>query len=130
MLTELRTRVRLALLSDGFLPAQQLKLDALGLRPHFEQIVFTEELGRDAWKPSPTGFQLLQNRLDLPPESLVYVSDNPRKDFVAPNHLGWQTIQLRCPNQVHSAASPAEDGHPQVVVDSIRELRSVLLQRF
>jgi len=127
MLTELQDRARLCLLSDGFLPAQQLKLDALGLGDRFEQIVFTEELGRDAWKPSPTGFELLQNRLDLPPESLAYVSDNPRKDFVAPNRLGWRTIQFRCQGQVHSANPDAEDGSPQVVVDSVAQLRAVLL---
>ena len=48
---------RLALLTDGYLPAQHLKVLALGLEPCFEAAVYTEELGRAFWKPSPVGFR-------------------------------------------------------------------------
>ena len=128
LLKELRPRVRLGLLSDGFLPAQRLKLEALGIERYFEQVLFAEQLGRGAWKPATTGFEVLADRLGLPHDCLAYVADNPSKDFVAANRLGWRTIQFRCPGQVHAAAPPAEGGEPQVVVNSMEELRALLLR--
>ncbi len=32
---------------------------------------------------------------DMPAAEYVYVGDNPKKDFIAPNSLGWLTIGLR-----------------------------------
>ena len=127
LLADLRSKLQLALLSDGFLPAQRLKLEALGLGETFQRIVFTEDLGRDAGKPSPAGFERIAEELALAPESLAYVADNPAKDFVAPNRLGWLTIQLLRDGQIHAGKPVADDGAPGVVVRSVAELRSLLL---
>jgi putative hydrolase of the HAD superfamily len=43
LLSQLHGRFALGLLADGFLPAQRLKLAALGLERFFDAIVFTEE---------------------------------------------------------------------------------------
>ena len=32
---------------------------------------------------------------DMPANRYVYVGDNPVKDFVAPNELGWMTVGLK-----------------------------------
>ena len=101
LLDSLHGRCRLGLLSDGFLPAQQLKLDALALADRFQAVLFTESLGREMWKPNPRGFELLSERLDAPPQSCVYIADNPAKDFLAPNGLGWHTLRLRIAGQLH-----------------------------
>lgn len=125
-LSMLAPEFRLGLLADGFLPAQRLKLEVLGLERFFEAVVFNEELGRHAWKPSPMGFNRMQELLGLPHGSLAYISDNPAKDFVAPNKLGWRTIQWVWPGQVH-ASNPAPDGgRPQYVVRTPGELRAAL----
>jgi len=116
LLSVLRARYRLGVLSDGFLPAQRLKLDALGVERFFDAVLFTEQIGRDAWKPSPAGFEAIRSKLDLPHEACAYVADNPAKDFVAPNKLGWRTIQWLRPGQIHAANRPPEAGEPQHVV--------------
>jgi putative hydrolase of the HAD superfamily len=128
MLGCLHARFRLALLSDGYLPGQQLKLDALGLRRFFDVVVFTEEIGRAAWKPSPVGFQLVLDKLAVPGESAAYVADNPAKDFIAPNQLGWRTIQFVRPGQIHSSRPAPHGGAPQFVVRSPGELLAALLR--
>lgn len=117
---------RLGLLTDGYLPAQRLKLDALKIGRFFDAVVFTEELGRDAWKPSTKGFELIRERLGVDHERCAYVADNPAKDFVAPNRLGWRTVQLRWWGQVHADNPPAEGGEPQHVACHLEELRSAL----
>jgi len=108
-LSGLRGQFRLGLLTDGFLPAQQLKLEALGIAELFDAVVFTEKLGRESWKPSPAGFEEVVRKLGVPHTACVYVADNPAKDFVAPNKLGWLTIQLRRAGQIH-AHKPAPQG--------------------
>jgi len=79
---------RVGLLTDGYLPAQRLKLQALGLERLFDAVVFTEELGRDCWKPSPAGFEAMAGLLGAPHPRCAYVADNPAKDFLAGNQLG------------------------------------------
>jgi len=125
LLGRLHGTYRLGLLSDGFLPAQRLKLDALKLGRFFDGVVFTEELGRDAWKPAPDGFERMCELLDVPHARCAYVGDNVAKDFVAPNRLGWRTIQLLQPGQIHSA-EPATGGVPQCVVHTWGQLRDAV----
>ena len=125
-LASLRRRCRLALLSDGFLPAQRLKLDALGLAGLFEAVVFTEEMGRDCWKPSPAGFQAVRDRLDVPHERCAYVGDNLAKDFLAPNALGWRTVRLACEGQVHAHQPAPDGGAPDVTVADLAEVEEAL----
>ena len=121
-LRRLRRRWRLALLSDGFLPAQRLKLRALGLADLFDAVVFTEEIGRDCWKPSPAGFEAVRAGLDVPHDACAYVGDNPAKDFVAPNALGWYTVHLRCEGQVHAHKPAPAGGEPHVTIADLAEL--------
>jgi len=121
VLRRLGRRFRLGLLSDGYLPAQRLKLDALGIAPLLDAVVMTEEMGREFWKPAPEGYAAVRDMLGAADERCVYVADNPAKDFVAPNRMGWRTVQLVCAGQIHSAKYAPEGGQPQVVVGSLEE---------
>lgn len=125
-LDRLKGQYRLGLLSDGFLPAQRLKLDALRLGDFFDAVVFTEDLGRECWKPSPAGFETIAGALGVSHDACAYVGDNPSKDFVAPNALGWLTVQLSRPGQVHAHKPAPADGEPRAVVRSWDDLLSVV----
>ena len=129
MLTRLRGRYKLGLLTDGFMPAQQLKVESLGLTDAFDEIVYTEELGREFWKPSPRPFELISERLGCAASECVYVADNPTKDFIAPNELGWQTVQFKPADGVYRRAQCPIGGQAQVVIGNILELEDLLAQR-
>jgi putative hydrolase of the HAD superfamily len=101
VLDTLQKKYTLALLTDGYLPAQELKVAALGIKKYFKFIVYTEALGRDFWKPSPVGYQSVLAALNIEPENCVYIGDNEIKDFIAPNQLGFATIRLIRPNGIH-----------------------------
>lgn len=129
LLEAMKKRVKLGLISDGFLPAQQWKLDVLGLEPCFDAVIFTESLGRKYWKPCPVAFENMVQRLGVPHSACVYVADNLTKDFVAPNQLGWKTVHFLRPNQVHANEATAQGGQPQYTIKSTEELSSLLFGR-
>jgi len=125
-LEDLKDKYTLGLLTDGFLPTQRLKVQALGIEHYFKAIMYTEELGREYWKPSPRGFEKLLERLDARPEQTVYVADNEAKDFIAPNRLGFVTVQLLRPGGLYRQPSSLSDATPKVRIDRIGELAGVL----
>ena len=55
----------LGVLTDGYLVTQKNKAHALELEKYFESIVFTDELGREYWKPSVKGFEILSEKLGI-----------------------------------------------------------------
>ena len=127
-LCELSTKYTLALLTDGFLPAQQFKVQALGIEKYFKSIVYTEQLGREFWKPSPVGYEKILHSLMAKPENTVYIADNEKKDFIAPNKLGFATIQMLRPARLHTSVCEQAGDAPQHIIRQI-SLLSALLER-
>ena len=84
----------LGLITDGRSLQQRNKVEALGLNRWIkdEDIVISEEFGSE--KPALANYGYFMQRY---PECrhFTYVGDNPKKDFIAPNALGWQTVCLR-----------------------------------
>lgn len=126
LLARLGADYKLGLLTDGYLPAQQLKVRSLGLESFFDAIIYTEQLGREFWKPSARSFELMAERLAAPAASCVYVADNLAKDFVGPNRLGWQSIHLDRPDGMHNNDSIPQDGQAQVAVHTIGQLAELI----
>ncbi|MDF1641269.1 HAD family hydrolase [Thalassolituus oleivorans] len=89
LINELQLRcTAVVLLTDGRVVTQSLKIDALGLS-HLPSYI-SEQYG--AGKPNSTRFETIEKK--YPGQSFVYIADNPEKDFVAPNRLGWITVGL------------------------------------
>lgn len=126
VLDRLSGKYALALLTDGFLPAQNLKVQALKIEDYFKTIVYTEELGREFWKPSPAGFEKILQTLNAGPHSVACVADNELKDFIAPNNLGMTTIQLIRPNRIHTQTSSNPNAKPQHTIHQITDLPNLL----
>jgi len=126
VLEELSTKYTLGLLTDGFLPAQRLKVKAMGIEKYFRCILYTEQLGREFWKPSPVGFEKLLANLNVKPESAAYIADNAEKDFIAPNRLGFATIQIIRPARIHISTSQQPGAAAKHVIDRIGQLPALL----
>jgi len=119
--------VPLGLVSDGPAKMQRNKLDALGLAGFFQAIVLTDDLGPRAGKPSLAGFELARQKLAIPHAGCAYISDNPAKDFVGPNALGWLTIQYIRPGQIYAGKQPPPTGKPKHIIDNDEKLLDLLL---
>ena len=119
-----RHGLHIALVSDGAYVAQKAKVEALGLNTLISPIVLTDAFGRDAWKPNPRGYLEVFERLGGRHSNYIYIGDNPNKDFIAPNALGWRTIRIRRPHGEHALASAStQDGAPHREIVSFDELR-------
>ncbi|MXN67432.1 HAD hydrolase-like protein [Stappia sp. GBMRC 2046] len=112
----------LALITDGLAETQSAKVRALGLEGVIERIVYTGALGPGFGKPHPRAYELVEAwaaPFGLP---LVYVADNPMKDFVTPRARGWLTVQIKRPERVHKVDAPSEDHCPHGVICNLDEL--------
>jgi len=102
-------QIRMALLTDGPVVAQSNKIEALCLAGWVDVTVLTDRWGLEYRKPHPRGYQTAMSLLRMPAEQLVYVGDNPAKDFRTPRSMGWSTVRLRLPGQLHWLIEPSSD---------------------
>jgi putative hydrolase of the HAD superfamily len=100
---------RLYLVTDGHKVVQANKVAALGVARYFEHCYLTNRYGTAHNKPSPRVFELMLRREGAEPSQLVYVGDDPAKDFVGVRRLGGRTIRVRTGR--HSAVAARDAGH-------------------
>ena len=81
---------KMSLITDGRSITQRNKLRALGIEPYFKNIIISEEINSE--KPSEYNFRMVMNNKNA--ENYIYIADNPNKDFITPNKLGWTSICL------------------------------------
>ncbi len=86
-----KTGCIVGLITDGRSVSQRNKISALGLKGIFDIEVISEEFGSE--KPDERNYRVVMERY-LGCKRFIYVGDNPKKDFLAPNHLGWETVCL------------------------------------
>lgn len=103
LLNQLRRKgIKLGMITDGRPEGQRNKIDVLGLADLVDDIIITDELGGEQFrKPCDIAFRILQNRWRLPASEIVYVADNPVKDFQAPKQLGMKRIWFKNKEGIH-----------------------------
>lgn len=81
-LQELKRRsIKLGIITDGNASAQRKKLEAIDANKYFDEIIVTDDLGKEYWKPNPLSFQIMKEKLNVEFDEMIYVGDNPEKDF-------------------------------------------------
>lgn len=129
-LDALRRRYRLGLISDGVLGVQQRKLAALGLAHHFDAIVFSDEWGQEAWKPSTKPFEVVLKRLAADAAKSVYVGDNPTKDFLGARRAGMFAVWLRRTDGEYAHLDPPTVQHtPHWTITSLSDLEQAIVEQ-
>lgn len=84
----------LYVVTDGNHLVQRKKFAALGLEGMVRRGYFTYAHGLQHRKPSSYCFEKISHTEKTPPSSIVYVADNPHKDFVGIKPLGYKTIRV------------------------------------
>lgn len=94
ILAQLKDSYRLALLTDGLPEVQERKVHALGLDSIMEPIIYTWSEGKMFGKPSQCPYQRLLRDRNGDLRDVLYVGDNPEKDFIGAKTLGIQTLRV------------------------------------
>ena len=92
LILELKSKdIKVGIITDGRVSGQKRKLQALGLDKLIDDIIITDELGGTQFrKPCDIAFRIMQRRWGIPFEQIIYVGDNPTKDFQACRQLGMR----------------------------------------
>ncbi|MBR3245778.1 MAG: ATP-grasp domain-containing protein, partial [Parasporobacterium sp.] len=115
---------KLGIITDGRPEGQRNKIEALKLSELVDDIIVTDELGGKQFrKPCDIAFRIMQTKWRMDPSKIVYIGDNPNKDFQAPRQLGMSIIYFANKNGIYSNNN---DGR-NMFVNRIESLKDLLL---
>jgi putative hydrolase of the HAD superfamily len=112
------------LVTDGHKVVQQKKIEALSLSPMIKRAFITHRFGIRHAKPSLYCFELIRRAERCDWSEMVYVGDNPAKDFVNLNLMGALTVRVRTGSHASLVARPGYDA--RVTIPDLVSLRGVI----
>ncbi len=113
----------LYLVTDGNKIVQQKKIQALGIAHFFKRVFITHRFGIKHAKPSTYCFELIKKAEECEWKDMVYIGDNPAKDFVNLNTLGIQTVRVL--TGVHCQSNAREEFDAKVKLPYLTKLRNI-----
>lgn len=117
--------IKTAIISDGRSITQRQKIKALNI--DVDVIFISDEIGYA--KPNPHSFEQIMQI--FPDANYHYIADNPTKDFISPNKLGWRTLGvLNHDQRVHpiNLSLLEQDYLPQMWFDTSTLAAKYLMQ--
>ena len=113
---------KIAIFTEGRSLTQRLKLKKLKIDKL--KIYITEELNYG--KKDEKSFKIIMQ--NLPAEKYYYIGDNPKKDFLIPNKLGWETICIRGKKNIHSQNihNLQKKYLPKIWVNNIKDIIKII----
>ncbi|MCL6494750.1 MAG: HAD family hydrolase [Ignavibacterium sp.] len=122
-----RGKAILGIITDGYYEVQKNKVKALGLDQEMNIIIYTDQFGRNNWKPSKTPFEKFMYLANLRGEECIYIGDNVKKDFIAANLLHWKTIHvIRKDGEYANAEINEKKYEAMYVVRDLYETRQII----
>jgi putative hydrolase of the HAD superfamily len=118
--------LKLGIITDGVYVTQRNKTDALLKDHNFSCVIHTDSLGLKFWKPSKTPFQVACNLMNVQPTDVVYIGDNPKKDFKGARSIGMRTIYWN-PNELNYKYTDVFS-KPDFQVKNCLKLKEVLIK--
>lgn len=117
ILTYLREKYRVHVITNGFIESQAKKMQSSGLDGFFELIVTSETTGYK--KPDPRIFHYAMTQLSTSPEHCLMIGDNPSSDI-----LGAQRAEI---DQVYfNPDGKSIELKPTYTISHLRELEDLL----
>ncbi len=102
------------IVTDGNKTVQYNKLQSLGLTKKARFCYLTYRYGIRHSKPSPYCFLKICERDNVSPQQVVYIADNPHKDFVGIKPLGFKTIRILQGPFKDTRLSPDYEAHREI----------------
>ncbi len=104
----------LYLVTDGNKVVQAKKVQALNISHYFKRVFITHRFGVQHAKPSTYCFEKIKQAEGCEWEDMVYIGDNPAKDFVNLKSLGMQTVRVLTGVHSKAVATANFDAHLKI----------------
>ena len=114
------------IVTDGNKIVQSKKITHLCIAPLFKKVFITHRYGIKNSKPSTYCFRRIIKMEKSRPENLVYIGDNPNKDFVNLKKEGFKTIRVRTGH--YKDLSLTDDFEAHLTINALDELNKELLR--
>lgn len=121
-----RLGIKTGIITDGYAITQHQKLRAVEANKYFDVIIVTDELGRDYWKPHPKAFELIREKLKVNFDEMIYIGDNPEKDFYIKTIYPIKAIRIVRKDIVHSSKIYHKSIEEDYRIESLEELNKYL----
>ena len=112
------------LVTDGNKVVQAQKIEALNLDRWMKKCFITHRYGLKHSKPSPYCLERIAEMENLNPIDIVYIGDNPRKDFIGIRQLGFRSIRIMTGQ--HKGIEMPTEYEAEIRCQSISELPKIL----
>lgn len=127
ILRELKNfNINIGIITDGFSVSQHNKIKSLNLREYADYIIVTDDLGREFWKPHPKAFELHKEFFAVKYSEMMYVGDNPSKDFYISNTYPIHTVRIMN-DGVHSNKEYLENIKEKYLINTISDLPRLIM---
>lgn len=118
-LPQFARRLPLALVTNGAPDLQHFKIDASGVRPYFQSIVVSGDVG--IGKPHPAPMQRALRQLNCDPAHAAMVGNNLTSDIAGALNTGVHAIWLN-----RDATPLNHDIHPDLTITTLHELTDLI----
>jgi len=118
----------LYIVTDGNKKVQAHKIKNLNLDPYFKKILITHRYGIKKSKPSLYCFNLIKKIENCNWEKIVYIGDNPAKDFVSLKRVNAKTVRLLKGNYAKDYVKDEFEADERI--NSLNELPKILKKFF
>ena len=116
------------IITDGNKFVQQKKVEALKISKYFKKIFITHRYGVKNSKPSPYCFVKISELEKKPFDQIVYIGDNPNKDFIEIKKLGFKTIQIQ--QGPYKNLKLTKQHEADIKINSLNEVTNGLFKEF
>ena len=111
----LSAKYRLGIITNGASEMQNKKIDSLGIRPFFDAVIISGEVG--IRKPDEEIFCMACEKLNVDNKSTVFVGDNFEKDVIGAKNAGMYAVWMKRRN--------SEETFP-ATIHSLKDLTGLL----
>lgn len=118
--------IKTGIITDGYKNSQRQKLTVLKANNYFDKIIVTDELGKHFWKPHPKSFEIMKDYLNIKYKELVYVGDNPNKDFYIGSIYPICTVRIKRDTGIYTHNNYYKGIKEDITISSLNEIIELL----
>ncbi len=117
--------IKTGIITDGYKIAQRQKIKSIKAHMYFDEIIVTDEFGREYWKPHPKAFEYIKEKLKVNFDEMIYIGDNPEKDFYIQKYYPITTIRI-LRGGIHKDKRYFDDIREDFQIKNLEELKYII----